>query len=169
MIEAMWTTTNLPTSILIRWGLKEDVSHFAIAFDRKEVWHSNFTGLHLVSYKEFMRKNKVVYKLEFDLAPQDEEEQWQNLDADAEVWYDWGAFFYFIWRAILWRFFDKPFPKTNKWGSREHLLCTGTGDMLIPCLKPSGIDDFEMISPKALYLKMKEVYLKNFIPKASTD
>jgi hypothetical protein len=168
MMETLITTTTWPTSLLIRWGLKEKASHFAIAFDKKEVWHSSFFGLHLVGYKEFCRKNKIVDRLEWDLTPEDEEQQWQNLDVDEEVKYDYGAFFFFIWCGIKWRLFNLPFPTVNKWGNSKNLLCTGTGKLLIPILKPKNIADFEMLSPCKLFDHLKEIHQKFFSTNTSS-
>lgn len=158
-MKLIWTKSRQPLSILIRWGLKEPVSHFAIVFDNKIVFHSNLLGAHIDWFNYFKTQCDVVFEKDFNLSLDVEENIYQSiLDKNVGKKYDFKAFAYFIWRGILWRFLNIPFPEKNKWAKDGAFLCTGLAAELPVQEFPelNGIKDTEMTSPYQLYLKFKE-------------
>lgn len=157
-MKLIWTKNNLPLSVLIRWGLKEPVSHFAIVFDDKIAFHSNLAGCNVEWFSEFKKHSEVFLEIDKYLPIEIEEKVYQSIiDKNVEKTYDFGAFLYFLWRGILFRFFGKQIPKLNKWSNNNQLICTGLASELpkehFPELE--GVLDTEMLSPYQLYLKLK--------------
>lgn len=157
-MKLIWVKSNAPLSVLIRWGLKEPCSHFAVVFDDKFVIHSDLMGVHLDWWNTFKKSRTVVHEKKFHLPLPEEEKMYQGmLDAHDEKGYDFGAFFYFIWRGFLNRVFKRPFPIHNSWGSKHKVLCTEVARFLpdyvvSPRHKTA---DFGMVSPERLWKLMK--------------
>lgn len=162
----MWTTkpTN-PTSVLIRWGLDEPMSHFATAFfARKEkglILHQQMTsGFDINWLPKFIRSNKIVYVLEpKDLNRTDMRVLFHALMNEfSGTKYDIKGFLYFTWRAFLLKFFREPLPKKALWGDKKEPLCTGHARIIFK-YKPEWfsktITDFDIVTPGALYENMK--------------
>src|SRR3972149_5686290 len=117
-MKLIWTKSKAPLSVLIRWGLNEPVSHFAIVFDDFLVFHSNLVGVHMVSMNRFLKSTaQIVYEKNYAMVLEDEEAIYRAIISkhDGEP-YDFGAFFYFIWRVLLHKFFKTPVPATNPRG-----------------------------------------------------
>jgi hypothetical protein len=124
-MKLLFTKSNAPLSVLIRWALKEPCSHFVAEFDNRLMIHSNLLGVHLKWAPHFRKSATVVYEFEFRQSLEDEEQVYLSLINLTEGKpYDFGAFAYFAWRAFLWRFFGKEMPKRNPWGNKDHFLCT---------------------------------------------
>jgi hypothetical protein len=158
-MKMIFTRSSLPLSKLIRWGLKEPVSHFAMVFFNSFVVHSNLAGVQLNWYSTFKKHCEVIYEIERTLSRAEEINLLKSiLNSFDGASYDYSAFFYFIWRAILWRLFKTPFPATNKWGKKNAFLCTGLEKVLPESITP-GTDslDPEMTSPYKLYQKLNSV------------
>jgi len=158
-LKLIWTKSNLPLSLLIRKGLDEPCSHFAVVFDDRIVFHSNLKGCHVEWYSTFKKHNTVVFEEERKLNLEQEELVYQSLiDANDGKSYDYLAFLYFMLMAVRRRLFGKPLPQTNSWQKKSSLLCTGLAAYLPSNLFPelSTIRDLEIISPYQLYLLMKK-------------
>jgi hypothetical protein len=165
MMSLLWYKNNKPGSKLIRWGLEEEASHFAMGFfinDQQTsgvIVHQKFEGFDIDWYPYYAKHNKLVY----GLTPKDTSitdqrsifhkacEEFSGLD------YERTGFIYFGWRAALRKFFGKPLPDRNTWGGRRDILCTGQARVL-QTLKPDWfsklIPDFDIVTPQALYENM---------------
>lgn len=158
-MKLIWVSGTLPLSKFIMWGLKEPVSHFAIVFDDKIVFHSDLTGVHISWYNTFLKSHTVVFELDHsDAALELQEQVYQNIINQYDgKWYDYGAFLYFIWRGTLKRFFGKAMPEKNPWGSKSGFLCTEMiqtlPDEMIPA--PIKAADLSMKSPYELWLMLQ--------------
>lgn len=68
-MKFLFTTTDKLYSRLIRWGLEEDCSHFAIQFDlptRSVIMESIIEkGVHRCDVEGFLKENKVIHSLEY--------------------------------------------------------------------------------------------------------
>ena len=67
-VAFIWTTTNQPASKLIRWGLNEPVSHFAIVrpFSTPNsgvVLHQSFSGFDIDWFPAWRKDNKILFAL----------------------------------------------------------------------------------------------------------
>lgn len=156
-MKLLFVKSEMPLSKLIRWGLKEPVSHFAIEFDNKIVFHSNLLGTSIDWSNNFRSSHDVVCSIECNVSLELEEQVYQSiLDKNCGKGYDFKAFAYFMWRAALFRFFGIAFPAKNAWAEDGKFLCTGLSveipESIIPKIKT--IEDPEMISPFQLYLKL---------------
>ena len=153
-MKLIWTKSNNPLSLFIRWGLKEPCSHVVIVFDNKIVFHSNLKGAHIEWFQTFKKHVTIVHQIEYKLPLEEEEIVYQNIvNAYDQKAYDYKAFGFFIWRALLFRIMNKPFPSKNSWGSPNGYLCTGLAGQLpieiIPGLEKA--QDKDMLSPQKLY------------------
>lgn len=159
-MKLIFTKSNLPLSVLIRWVLKEPVSHFAIVFEDKVVFQSNLLGTQINWMKTFLSRHgaAVVFQLSYPFDDKTEDRIWDAIcDANDGKKYDYGAFFYFTYRAMLFRFFNKPLPKLNPWATKGEFLCTELSQLLPPDLIP-GVDSIQnpgIVSPYQLYLVLK--------------
>lgn len=158
-MKLIFTKSKEPLSVLIRWGLREPVSHFAIVLEDKYVFHSNLLGTNLKWFDTFSKHCEVVYSIELPLNKDQEDVLWDNIvNQYDDCYYDFKAFMYFFWRGLLFRCFGKPFPRINPWGDEKSLLCTGLGRALPVDLFPQllKVQDFEMISPFQLYKLLED-------------
>lgn len=126
-MELLFCASQMPLSKIIRWSLEEPVSHFAICFDDKVVIHSDLLGVGLKWYDDFIKSHQIVYKLKpkakLDLV--DEEDYYQEaISTTIGKPYDFKEFFYFGYRALLKKFFNKPFPSKSSHEKSGEYLCT---------------------------------------------
>lgn len=142
------------------WGLDEPVSHLAIVFDNKIVFHADLLGVRLAWYPTFLKSREIVYEIEFDLTLEQEEEVYQNIITQNDgKSYDYGAFIYFMWRGLLKKCLNKPMPNTNPWGSEDRYLCDELVEVLPDFIVPRSVKnvDIGMKSPWQVYLLMKSL------------
>lgn len=120
------TKSNSPLSCLIRWAFKSKGSHILFSFDNDRwVVHSNLLGVNIRLYKNFMKSVTIVDELTYELSLEMEEQVFQSLlDQTSEDEYDYPGFFYFCWRALLFKLFNVPLPKKNEWGQAHMEICT---------------------------------------------
>lgn len=150
-MKLIFTKGTSPLSWLIRHALDEPVSHFAIVFDEKFVVHSNLYGVQLKWFSTFTKHSEVVYEIPYNLSLQKEEEIYQSImNRFDEAPYDWTAFAYFTWRALLLKFLKKPLPMTNPYGTKNSFLCTELANCLPGSIYPKT-EDLGITSPYALY------------------
>lgn len=150
----IFTKNNSILSRIIRWGLKEPCSHFGVVFDGKFLMHSNLLGVQLCWLNTFLKKSEIVLSIDYDLNVESEEYVYSCLlNRFDGRGYDFGAFFYFAWRAFLFRFFKKPFPSVNKLNCKDSFLCTEIASFLP--LEMVKNKEYDLISPYRLYLMLK--------------
>lgn len=165
-VTFLFTKSGKIGSKLIRWGLNESSSHFAIGFDldksnRGVVFHSHFTGLSIAWAADFLQSNVVVKRLvpALPLRGASEERLYQAVVRDYGKPYDLRAFVFFGWRAVLWKLFRRPFPKTNPLNT-SGMICTEVAESI-----RHEIDDIfqvmlpfsgGMLTPNELYQKLKQ-------------
>jgi hypothetical protein len=123
-VKLIWTKSSSPLSILIRWALNEPCSHVAIVFDNKIVFHSNLLGLHIEWFNTFKKKIDIVLEKDFPMPLAEEEALYQSIiNKEDGKSYDFKAFFYFTWRALLRKFFKVPLPEKNEWDNPACDIC----------------------------------------------
>ena len=148
-------------SRIIRWGLKEPVSHVAVDTQtEKGIYHSYGSGIRQVSRQDF-HDDYTVYRSLYIHFP-------ENLQAQAvakfesylspHYRYDYPALGFFAFRALLRRTLRIPFPKTNRMQLIDSFLCTEVVYLVAQVyaemsgkliLQPD--DDLAMLSPWAVY------------------
>lgn len=123
-MKLLWARSNKIGSKFIRWCLDEPVSHFAIEFDNRIVFHSNFSGVYLRWANHFREENEVIFQLPFNWGLQEEEDLYQRV---IQKWdgtpYDFKAYWYFAYRGLLYKFFGIELPKTNPFNKKGELIC----------------------------------------------
>ena len=137
-IHFLFTKNSLLGSKIIRWGLGEKSSHFAVGFDigednRGVIFHSHFHGLRIEWASEFLRKNDVIYRLEpvFPLQLQAEERLYQAVVKNYGKPYDYKGFFFFVLAAVWLKITKrKELPRTNPWGDNKAFLCTEVAEQM---------------------------------------
>lgn len=155
----LFTTSNLPASALIRWGLEEPVSHFAIGFTNGVVCHQRFTGFELDWWPNFQKKNLIVNQLDPKEQSVEEDARCLRLIAGkyAGTKYDIPGISYWSWRVLLKKTLNKPIPPTNKWGKDPLAVCTELGKEIydnFPQYFSQKPVSFDITSPHQLYLNM---------------
>lgn len=153
----IWTKSALPLSKLIRWTMNEPVSHFGIVFDNGIVFHSNLLGTHIEWYGSFVKNCDIVHSIEIPLSLEAEEAVYKNLlNTYDDKPYDFGALFYFGYRALLKKFFGVPLPQRNEWAKADNFLCTEIAGVLPESVMPKLPRDLAITSPYTLYLRITE-------------
>lgn len=166
----LWTTKpSNPASVLIRWGLSEEMSHFATAYyaapDKGLLLEQKMVGGFDISWLPHFRKsNEIVYALEPKQLNRDDERRIMHglMTEFSGTDYDDGSFLYFCWRAVLLKFFQEPLPKRGQWGSNKEPLCTGHARVIYrhkPEWFSTPIKDFDIVTPGSLYENMKRTNL----------
>lgn len=157
-MKLMWTRSSAPLSKVIRWISKEPVSHFVVCFDNKWVIHSNLLGVHLNWLSTFTKHCEIVYTIECDLSLENEEKVYRSLlDNFDERGYDFGAFFYFLFRGLLYKFLKIPMPAQNKWGNKDKFLCTEISQVLPKDVITIDVSNVDIITPYKLYQLLKGI------------
>lgn len=155
MITLVWTKSKAPLSKLIRWGLREPVSHFAVCLDHRIVFHSNLIGTHLKWRQSFEKHSEIVDCITIPMSFDQEEYIYQQLILLDERPYDFKAFAFFTISALKSRLTREPLPRSNPWASGKGLLCTEVALALKDIIPmPENLD---IISPYQLYLHIKRL------------
>lgn len=152
-MKIIWVRSDLPLSLLIRWGLGENSSHVGLLFDDKLFFNSELTGCKPLWFKSYLKTRSIVYQIEYDFSLEQEEKIYQSvIDVNDGKGYDIFALFYFIWRGFLFKYFKIPFPKKNRWSVSGKFICTGLLSDLPKELFPElqGID-LDMVSPDTVF------------------
>lgn len=166
MISLLFTKSNKIGSRIIRWGYGGETSHFAIGFDNKIVFHSHFGGPRIDWQSDFLRSNKVVYKLEVLAGLRLEDKVYMRISEKPRfIGYDYGALFY----SALVQLFRKVFPSSkrpskNLWSSSVRAVCLEMADYLEPLV--GRIDNLDTMFPDELYFILSERLKDGHIPKS---
>lgn len=158
-MKLVWTKSNLILSTLIRWGLDVDCSHFLIVFESPSgglCFESNLLGTHPRFWKNDQKNLTVVHQIDVAIPIEVEDRVWDVVvDKYDGKSYDYGAFAYFCWRAILKKVFKIPMPAKNKWAKTGAYLCDEVYMSLVDAgvLPDLGID-IAISSPHDVYEKV---------------
>ena len=153
-MKILFTKSSNIFSKTIRWVFSEKASHVAICFDDRVVFHCDLLGTHLAWLGTFDNTREIVYSIKYDLNLEQQEQIYQNIISQYdEKNYNWPAFFYFFWRATLFKIFGVAMPKDNPW-TNNGMLCTE----IIKCLNPyvKIPESIEIMTPQSLYFELKE-------------
>ncbi len=157
MIEFLWTTTDEWESRLIKWGLDEDCSHFAIRFG--DVIFQSYEGrVREDTWWDFQKGKTVIHSARPKMINQAEVIAMHKKlrETIGDKGYDFLAILYWGWRGVLKKFFGIPIPKTNRWGTGKKYYCVEILDPIRKELEKccdinfEGMD-MEMISPHMLF------------------
>lgn len=160
-MKLVWTKSNLILSVLIRWGLDVDCSHFILVFESPGgglCFESNLLGTHPKFWKNDQKTLTIVHELDVKLPVETENKVWDVVvDKYDGKPYDYGAFVYFAWRAILKKIFKIPMPAKNKLEKSGTYLCDEVYQALVDAgaLPDLGID-IAMSSPHDVFVKLSE-------------
>lgn len=155
-MKLIWTKSTLPLSILIRWGFGEPCSHFAIIFDDALVFHSNLKGVHLQSKTNFLKHAEIVHDINIPLSEVIEENLYKAIISKLDGKpYDMKAFFFFIYRGFLLKFFNKPLPLKNEFDDNDSYLCTELAYELTDYIDISNLN-LAIVTPQRLYNHIKK-------------
>lgn len=154
----LFTDRDFWGSRFVKWGLDEPVSHFAICHSNGVIYNHTATGFHMDSAKHWQEEYRVVKALRPKLAIDEDEIVALIVDRYRKQGYDFAAIAYFAWRAVLYKFLKRKWPRDNLWSSPKKPLCVGLAReiyLLYPQFFPNNVyNDFDMVSPWKLYLLM---------------
>lgn len=154
MITLLFTKGKNPLSRLITWGMKEEVSHFAVQFSDVYVIHSNLKGLTVDNVERFLMHSDIVwsYKLSWNKT--------QSITRIKSLWrsvglkkYDFKYFFFLFWEGIKYRFFGLEMDFERVSHSSGRLLCTEVAELLGIT---RGLERYEYSTPGRLMSIIKE-------------
>lgn len=164
-MKALFVASSHIGSRIIRWGLGEDCSHFAVCFDEDEhgggiIFHSYGKGPQLCWMRDFLEKYTVVHALVPLVAPtlENEEAIYKGMiSAHSKDKYDYFALAWWSWRAALKKFMGVAIPPRNEWQRGNMSLCTAlaSGWPQVADYAKSHSIDLEMITPHELMLLMR--------------
>lgn len=149
-MKLLFCYSNKIGSRLIRWALREPVSHVAFEFSSGLIVHSTFSGVGLAWDTEFHKEHTIPLYLDATVDSVESEIDLMNMMLDIYMGrkYDYTAFIYFSWRALLFHLFRVPLPARNKWNDKGRYLCTELAALFL------GREPDPMISPYQLYNKL---------------
>ena len=169
MITLLWTKSKAPLSKVIRWTFNEPVSHFAICFDHRIVFHSNLLGAQIKWMPEFFQHAEPIFELHFNPPQEIEDKIYDNIYAKFSKprFYDFGAFAFFAQAGLRHKLFKAPMPSRNLWGRREAFLCTEMSGVLSPMIDvPNNAD---ILTPYELYEQLLPLAIKSPYLAIATD
>lgn len=163
MIKILFTRRASFGSRLIRWALKEDCSHVAVAFDcddkgRGIVFHSSVKGVELKPWYDFRKHYEVVHDYEITHISLGAEENvyLSIVERMLDKPYDWKAVIFWSIAVIKARLFGVAIPKKNHWQSNGAYMCTEVLSALKDSLPiMTWPEDLEITSPHEIYWKMR--------------
>lgn len=163
-MKLLFVRSQLLGSRLIRWGLEEECSYFAICFDDQAkgsgiVFESKASGAELSWFGHFKKTHYLIHALSFN-EPMDleaEESIYQSILAQySGQGYDWRALGYWVLQVIGHRLLKLPISRQNAWQQAGYNLCTGlaAGVPWIAGWAQESFIDLEMIGPESLYQRL---------------
>ena len=157
-MKLLFVRSQLLGSKLIRWGLRESCSHFAVEFgDLGVVFESKLQGgAQIHKIEEFHRTHETVHTLAFTY-PQDTDAVFQTMMKKfLGDRYDFYAFFFWCKCVLANRLFGTPIPKKNLWAKHGYNMCTelASGIEWIRLWAEATGTDLEMIGPETLYFEL---------------
>jgi len=172
----LWLKSNKVGSRLIRWGLKEASSHFAICFDEQLgktalVIESRLTtGVRPIWLGDFLATCEIVHALQAPIT-RGEEREFYRLFSSRLIGrkYDTWAMGYWVYAGLMYRLFGRRLPNRNEWGENELVYCEEILQYMPEYLEEMGVDisdiDLEMTSPEMAYNILKQSpYLREVMP-----
>lgn len=164
-MRLIWTKNKMPLSWLIRWGLDEPVSHFAIVFDDRLVFHSNLKGVNVDWFDNFKKHHTIVFERHFNVGLSTEEKVYLDvIGKKIGKPYDFLGFIYFAYIGLKKKLFGTKTPNDNIFNQPEAYLCTELADVIYGFM---GVDktqkELAMISPYQLYLDTQNIQKKSKI------
>jgi hypothetical protein len=176
-----FTTNEKFYSKLLRWLFKEPVSHVGICLYPTGaipiVVDCTKPYGKLYGFNPWKKKHEPIYAVQIPLAPSDELDCFEKVAMrSVGRLYDFEAYFYGFYWAILWRFFGFTLPKQNKLSNHDKDLCTEIFNPIKVTLQNYGIDlfgiDLASVTPhmlaKEIYKQTKDNGLFNWIGKLDT-
>lgn len=159
-----WVKSNRIGSRLIRWGLNEPCSHFAICFCEDSlmgfqpmVVESKLQdGVQRTSLTEFLDHYEVVHAVQMPTQSLEELQLMKKvLDNLQGKEYDQWAIAYWFFAGLARKVFKCKLPLRNQWGKNELVYCVEVLQAMPEYLADIGIDlnefDLEMTSPEMAY------------------
>lgn len=139
-MQILFTTSNYPTSYLIRKITGDDCSHVALFFEEDQcVVHCNFLGMQRESKESFIKHNQIIHTIHttYNKTSIEVYEQYKG------VKYDYAALLYLGLRYLC-----RLLPKANLWQSSNLFLCT---EFVTEVLEKTPDS---LVTPHQLYNKM---------------
>lgn len=154
-MKLLFTKNNTIFSKLIRYGLKEPVSHVVLQFNNGTIIHSDSFGVSIQWSNDYLKKNKVLFSIDYKVNVSDEEIIEHIMNNVASRSYDFAAVMYFTWSVLLYKISGK-WKTHNEWNDKNNYMCTEMVQLL-----PGKIQDvlegydLSITSPYKLYNILK--------------
>lgn len=156
-MKIVFTKNEMILSKLIRWGLKEPVSHIGFVYG-DIIFHINLLGGHIEYFPTFEKHNEIVKTIDTKMPVHIAKVIfWEIVKAYDGIAYDFSGLFYFLWRGFLWRFFGLDFPAKNALENPGAALCVKAINILPKeyfNIDPE-VQDVEMMSPYKVSLLLE--------------
>ena len=161
-----WTKSEKFGSRLIRWGLEEDCSHFAVCFfedsENPRVLESRLdSGFCDIQLSEFLGHGReIVHGLQFFDLGENETIIYNAMRESLKgAEYDSPAIVYWFFMGLARRLFRVALPPKNRWGKTEKVYCVEILQAIPGLLWELGVDiesfDLEMTSPHMIFDELR--------------
>lgn len=141
-----YTANDTFLSKLQRFLGKERISHVGLLFFRKNVaFDCSTSGFKSQPINRFYQKNNEVCLIPIDMTMSDEDQCCDILFSHCGDGYNFKAWFWLIYRGILYKFFGLYPPPKNPYYSKKTYLCTNIADPIAEIMIKYGIDLYPMI------------------------
>lgn len=135
MITVIGSYNSSLLSKFIRFASKDPVSHFAICFDDKLIFHATVSGAKPVFRSTFLKDNTIHTEIKLpNLTLEKEEMVWQLCTQFDGRPYDVAALLYFFIYGATHIFDENPFPKHNPWNHKDMYICNEIAYTLNPVM-----------------------------------
>jgi len=153
-MKLVFTKGSSILSKFICWVFQDPVSHVALVFDDRLVFHSNLLGPHPDWLESLKETSELVYELDYPLSLEQEEQVYQEIIKMRKNSYDFKAALYFAYRGLLYRLLNVPIPPTNPADSTYGLLCV---EVLKACKSFITLNrDLSITTPMQVYKELSK-------------
>ena len=160
----IWSTNDLWGSKLIRWGLDEPSSHFALGFfedsEHATVIESRIKiGVQICSLENFSDRNRLVHILQASSTTEQDKALYEEVMGELSGRdYDHSAIFYWVLIGMLRKATGYRVTNHNPLNNPQAMYCVEVLQSLYYYLASLGIhqDDYSMTSPHEAYLLLKD-------------
>lgn len=116
---------------LITWGLEQPVSHFAVLFFDRIIFHSTFSGVDLLDKNDFFINRDLVYEIKIKMDLDNEIRIVKHLCRNyIDHKYDWKFLWSLIKAGLKLKIFRKKLENQKYKGSKSGIICQEVASLI---------------------------------------
>lgn len=158
-MKIIWSTNEHFWSRVSRYLSKTNESHIAVVFD-DYLFSLSFdcttTGFRVQFLKRFLSINTILQSIEIPMCEKEEHIIMSILlQKCVGAQYDFHAYYWMIWRGLLFKFLYREKPQFNPWQEKDKYLCTEVIECIRDSLSMHGYNlylyDLASMTPKEIF------------------